>query len=246
MKIFSCILWIAFSVFYNTSAQSHIGIIKDVDGYTLVRESAGLQTKVKDTLYNGDFFEFYATDTTNWFYVQTWKNKNISGFVHKSRIQPVEELSEQYQKDLIEKTLKNYKDLREKANKSLATKNQILIKESFQKAAFYSDSRYNYVLEFIPEYFKNTKDIELLHLFIQTMIADSSSANELTSDAIAMCFIHNPNMVYKSVMRIQAVEHRKQIVDHILFGLSNYSALTVTNSISKKELVKYKNLLNRL
>ncbi|GAK95864.1 hypothetical protein JCM19294_2646 [Nonlabens tegetincola] len=78
------------------------------------------------------------------------------------------------------------------------------------------------------------------------MIADSSSANELTSDAIAMCFIHNPKMVYKSVMRIQAVEHRKQIVDHILFGLSNYSALTVTDSISKKELVKYKILLNRL
>lgn len=47
-------------------------------------------------------------------------------------------------------------------------------------------------------------------------------------------------------MRIQAVEHRKQIVDHILFGLSNYSALTVTDSISKKELVKYKILLNRL
>jgi hypothetical protein len=73
-------------IFYRGTAQ--IAIIKDPDGFSNVRQAAGVQAKLIDTLHNNNLVFVYAEAAEgNWLPMDYKKGKKVlSGYVHKSRI----------------------------------------------------------------------------------------------------------------------------------------------------------------
>lgn len=81
------------SIFNFLSSNSNyqvkrLGKIDDPDGYTNMRSGKGTNYEVIEKIMEDDIFDYYPTNESNW-----WKVKNLTtcneGYVHKSRIQPV-------------------------------------------------------------------------------------------------------------------------------------------------------------
>ena len=76
----------------NTSAQESLqGYINDTDGYTNIRENSNIESKIIGKILEGKIFTFFIDKDSNWWKVKT-KNKLV-GYVHKSRIKSVQELT---------------------------------------------------------------------------------------------------------------------------------------------------------
>ncbi|CAL2093001.1 conserved hypothetical protein [Tenacibaculum sp. 190524A05c] len=90
---------------YTNIAYGQLAIIKDVDGYTNVRELPNIDSKIIYKLTESEVFIFELPEEnkdSNWIPVFISKNKyslgnsknlnSLEGFIHKSRLQPIEEL----------------------------------------------------------------------------------------------------------------------------------------------------------
>lgn len=86
MKILLIILF--FSLCCKTNAQE-LGIINDPDGYTHIREGKGTSFNVIGRITEGQQFKYFP-DETNWWKIETIVSfgEPVTGYVHKSRIQP--------------------------------------------------------------------------------------------------------------------------------------------------------------
>jgi len=100
------ILFLTFCIVGVINAQT--ALIKDPDGYCNIRQSANSQSKVLDTLSNDRIvFVFEEQAEGNWLPVDYKKgNETFSGYVHKSRITFLKNLTKFKQLILNEGTLK--------------------------------------------------------------------------------------------------------------------------------------------
>lgn len=76
----------------KSSTASCKGIIDDPDGYTNIRKSNSVKSEIIGKIVDGEVFTYWETND-NWYIVQT--ESGMRGYVHKSRIKPVEERDEQ-------------------------------------------------------------------------------------------------------------------------------------------------------
>ena len=81
------LLFIPLIAFGQVYGEYEVAMIKDKDNFTLIRKSPDKSSVIVDTLYNGEFFQYINTDTSDWYKV--YKMWNTSGYVHKSRIQNI-------------------------------------------------------------------------------------------------------------------------------------------------------------
>jgi hypothetical protein len=205
----------------TVSAQSKLAIINDPDGFTFVRSGEGTDFEVVDTLFTDDFFHYQSLGNSAWVRVTAWKGRQVEGFVHVSRIQELDKLDNQMLKALITTTLLHYKSLADDFNRAWALRDSATFVTLRREVEFYSDTKYDPMLEVLPTYFCQTNDQEVLRLLLATMISDSGSANETPSIAIGRCMICNPDMVIEELDGIAAPENKDLVLDQIEWGLFN-------------------------
>lgn len=204
-------------------AENKLAIINDKDGFTYVRSGQGKNFKVVDTLFTDDFFYFRYIDNSEWAKVTAWKGRQIEGFVHKSRVQEFKKLDSKKQKKLITKILDRQRVLADNFQNAWKSKDSLAYRTTRRELEYYSDTKYDPILNILPKYFCSTSDVEVLQLFFSTIWADKGSANEMPSFSIGDCFICNPDLVIKQLNKIQNIEQKKSILDHIEWGLLNHS-----------------------
>ena len=70
----------------SLAQQRYIGQINDPDGYTNIRKSPNSKAEIIGKLLKNEYF-FYTENPSGWYEVST--QRKVQGFVHKSRIQKV-------------------------------------------------------------------------------------------------------------------------------------------------------------
>ena len=100
------------------STQLRKGVITDSDGYTNIRKSNSVNSEIIGKIVDREVFTYWETND-NWYIVQT--AKGIKGYVHKSRIKPVEERNEQKIRYYKVKNGDKIQDIAEKLGVSIDT-----------------------------------------------------------------------------------------------------------------------------
>ena len=100
LVIISFLLLVGLNGFGQLYGEYEVAIIKDEDGFTLIRKSADVNSQIVDTLFNEEFFQYVKTDTSDWY--KAYKMWYTTGYVHKSRIQNLKSLDRTSQHNLID------------------------------------------------------------------------------------------------------------------------------------------------
>jgi predicted transposase YbfD/YdcC len=224
-------------------AQNGPAIINDLDGFTNVRSGPGTDHEVIDTLFNEDFFYFKFDDNSDWAKVTAWKGRQIEGFIHKSRIQEVKNLDNKSLKEIIIKVLDRQRTLADNFRAAWKAKNSLAYRTTVRELEYYNDTKYDPILQVIPEYFCSTNDAEIIDKFFATMWSDKGSANEMPSFSIGDCFICNPDLVTERLHKINDNEQKILILNHIEWGLMNHFNVDEDGNSDDKE---YNELIERL
>lgn len=227
----------------SVSAQNGPAIIKNSDGFTNVRSGPGTDFDVIDTLFTEDFFYFKFEDNSDWANVTAWKGRQIEGFIHKSRIQEVKKLDSNSLKELIIKVLDRQRTLAENFRAAWKTKDSLAYRTTVKELENYNDTKYDPILQVIPEYFCSTNDAQIIDKFFETIWSDKGSANEMPSFSIGDCFICNAELVIERIVKITDNEQKKLIVGHIEWGLINQFDVDEEGNSEDK---KYNELIEKL
>lgn len=216
-------------------AQNGPAIIKDSDGFTNVRSGPGTDFDVIDTLFNEDFFYFKFHNNSDWAKVTAWKGRQIEGFIHKSKIQEVKNLDNNSLKEIILKVLDRQRVLADNFRAACKSKDSLANRTTVKELENYSDTKYDPILQVIPEYFCSTNDIKIIDKFFATLWADQGSANEMPSFSIGDCFICNPDLVIERLGKVTDKEQKKLILNHIEWGLMNHFDVDEVGNSDDKE-----------
>lgn len=234
---------ILFSI--DVIAKNKLAIINDSDGFTNIRSGKGAEFPIIGTIEKDEFF--YCEDSdSDWTKVIALKwqdGKQIEGFIHKSRIQLIENLDSSKQKELLAQVLTNQQNLANKFQKAFIYKNSSSYKTAIKELELYSEIKYSPILDILPLYYCRTKDSIMLELFYSTIWADKGSANEAPSYAIGYCFICQPELVLKQVRNLKSTEHRNLILNDIEWGLM---CIFDVDQDEKSDNAEYNKLKKRL
>jgi len=220
-------------------AENKLAIINDPDGFTNVRSGKGREFPIIDTIKKDEFFYCDLKTEDEWIKIiaMKWKNsKQVEGYIHRSRIQLVENLDNKKQKELIVQILNRKKVL---ADNFQADRDSITyrIREELE---LYSEIKYSPILEILPKYFCSTNDIEVLQLFFSTMWADRGSANEIPSFSIGECFVCKTDIIIEQLKKIKNAEQKELIFNNIEWGLLNYFKVDEGEKSDNKEFNRLK------
>lgn len=247
-------------IFGNNQTSERLARIVDKDGFTNVRAGQGLSFEVVDKVTTDEFFYCDATDSNDWVKVKLfkWRSGNqVTGYVHRSRVQIIEELSEREQKEIIFSVLKKQKLLADeflashrKYNKELKKWNSKADSASYRKAVteleHYSDVAYSPILQVLPKTFCRIKDMVLVNTFFETMWSDRGSANEMPSFAIGECFACNTKGLGDQIKQLKNQKQKALIIDHIEWGLMNKFSVDENKGPSDPEFLRLKKQLDLL
>jgi hypothetical protein len=191
-----------------TLAQDSIAIIVDKDGFTNVRESKSTNSPIVGQLNNGEFFTFKKT-ADDWWEVNKTFDKDLgwvklTGFVHKSRIQPIDALTDKDKRKLIKEIFDNELEF-------IKTKN-------WDEREKHHEPKFDRILNVAANYITKTKDSELLRIFIETVKLDTGSADEMPSWTLGSIFIKQPDW---TIEEMKYVGLTSDLIDRLDFGFEN-------------------------
>ncbi len=224
-------------------AENQIGIIKSTGDFTFVRNGQGEEFKVIDTLFNGDFFNFDNMEKSEWVKVTSWQGKQIEGFINKSAFQVVENLDKKQQKEIILDVLSQFYILANKLNLSIKSNDSKNLEVDSNELKYFSESKYETILEFIPKFFCSTNDTDIIPILLSGMWANKGSASETPAFSIGECFICNPNLIIQQVIKIENEEEKLLICDNIEWGILNHFKVGEDEKSENKEYNKLMKLL---
>ncbi|WP_421919015.1 SH3 domain-containing protein [Marinifilum sp.] len=102
------------------SAQIIGAVINDADGYTNIREKASIKSSIVGTLKESDIFDYNGDDWYNdslWIaihlnssFTQSRNAKGKSGYIHRSRLKPIERITDEVQIDTLKKSSVTFKN----------------------------------------------------------------------------------------------------------------------------------------
>ena len=134
-KIFSTALFVLFFA-TNSNAKSGLARTNDQDAFTNVRSGKGINFGIVATIDRNDFFYCDSLDI-EWVKVivlkWTEKGNQVEGYIHKSRVQLIENLSLKDQGILIKDIITHKKFLVEKFGKSWQNKDSLQSAVSIRK-----------------------------------------------------------------------------------------------------------------
>ena len=223
-------------LFNESQDDQRLARIIDKDGMTNVRSGPGLSFEVIDTIKTGELFYCEPSHNNDWYKATLLKwqhsGQQVTGYVHKSRIQIIEDLESEEQKAIILTVLKRQKQLADKFVESNRRYNRVLkkwnnntdslaYKKSVGELELYSENLYSPILRFLPKVICSTKDKKIISSLMETMWSDKGSASEDPSFSIGRCFACDPELLSDQVRQLKNSEEKKLIIDQIEWGLSN-------------------------
>lgn len=245
-------------IFANIQTNERLARIIDKDGYTNVRAGQGLSFDIVAKVTTDDFFYCETENENEWIKVKLLKwnsGDQVTGYIHKSRIQIIEELSNDKQKQIILTVLNRQKLLADKFveshkkyNREFQKWNNKTDSISYRKAVseleHYSESSYTPVLNLIPNVFCKTKDKGLIQTFMATIWSDKGSANESPSFAIGECFACDTNILTDQIRLLKNKEQRDLIINDIEWGLLNKFSVDENKDPTNKDFLELKRKLD--
>ncbi|MDP3445088.1 MAG: SH3 domain-containing protein [Ignavibacteria bacterium] len=216
--------------------QSELAMINDPDGFVNVRADKSIDSKIVFKIKGNDFFLCEPT-TDNWWKIVNFHTKN--GFVHKSRIQLIKDLTENQQRDLIIKSINALTDYRlqyDSLSLILPNEERMKLLREFED---FEETIYTPLLPFLSGLFCNKKDIDLLDKFLIIMIINQMSANEMPARSLGDCYLCQPDLVIKRIDNYGGKD-REYLWSMLTFGFENVT------SKKESEIEHYDELKNRL
>ena len=231
-------------------AQGKLAIINDSDGYVNVRKGKGTNYEIITTINKDEFFycdtttlkdEWIKILTMRWQMAPKWEDiKRIEGYVHRSRIQIIENLNYKKQKELIAEVLNKQKKIAENIQTAWKAKDSLALVKIGKERNFHNDCKYDPILDFLPTYFCSTKDTTIIQLLLMTKLADWGSANEQPSYAICKCYTCYPDLVISQINYLEDKEEKEFIFNSIGFGCGFDDDDEYTNKTAKYNNLKTK------
>lgn len=230
----------------TTNAESKLARINDVEGFSNVRSGQSSNSVIVAKLEKSDFF--YCDETkSDWLKIVAlkWKDGNqIEGFLHKSRVQFIEDLDISIRKQLLTTILSEQQALATTFQRIFSSRDKSGYKAAVSALENHAEIKYTPILEILPQYFSKTNDLEVLQLFISTMWADKGSANEIPSLTIGQCYILKPSVVLSQVKPLKNADQRNLIYDQMEWGLKNYFEADADGKSNNKEYLGLKKQLD--
>jgi len=224
-------------------ADNKLARINDSDGFTNIRSGQGKDFPIVATVDTTDFIYCDLTTKNDWVKIVVRKLTDgiqIEGFIHRSKIQLVEELDNGKQKELITGILRKQRSLAKRFQRTWDSKNSSM---SRKESELHNDLKYSPILGILPKYFCATSDTTIIELFFSTIWADKGSADETPSFTIGKCFICNPDLIIRELTKLKSKEEKQVILDQIEWGLLNYYGVDKNGKQDNKE---FKNLKLKL
>jgi hypothetical protein len=216
--------------------QSELAMINDPDGFVNVRADKNADSEFLFKIKEKDFFLCEPT-TENWWKIDNFYTK--TGFVHKSRIQLIKELTEKQQRDLIINSIKGLKDYRLKYDslRSILPNNERM--ELLREFEDFEETNYTPLLPFLSKLFCKNRDLELLDNYLKVMIINQSSANEMPAWSLGDCYLCYPDLVIKQINNYNGND-KDYLFEMLTFGFENVTWQ------KEKEIQNYQELKNKL
>jgi hypothetical protein len=245
-------------IFSDSLANERLARVIDKDGFTNVRSGQGLSFDIVDKVTTNDFFYCETRDKSDWLRVKLFKwysGDQVTGFIHKSRIQIIEELSNEEQKEVILNVLNRQKLLAEKFVESHKKYNKefqkwnnktdsILYRTTVGELERHSETRYSAILQLLPKTFCSTKDKLIITSFFATIWSDKGSASEEPSSAIEECFACATKLMSDQIKQLKNNERKKLIIDDIEWGLLNKFSVDENKDSADPNFLKLKEQLD--
>jgi hypothetical protein len=197
---FSILLLAPFFSMAQLYDKYDIAFINDRDGFTFIRSGQSQGSPVIDTLFNGEFFQFVPTDTSEWWSV--YKMWNVSGFVHKSRVKPLTAYARTEQRHLIDSIFRIEKQTYLSQNEGITN---------------HHEEKFSPVLYLFLKYIEVEFDSMLFKQFLDILMVEIGSADELPPTALGYVYILYPDRVLSELRK----RNEKNLVDLLEFGFLN-------------------------
>lgn len=240
------ILFLSFLLFFYLSANSQerkTGIINDPDGYTNIRSGKGSSFEVIEKLYEDELFVYVDSADQNWLKVSITKcncdtpyrlYNQIKGYVHRSRIKDVNELSKTKRKSLFAKIFETELELYNKIISATDRKSKEY-KHLNGKIKVFHDYQFNASLTSFTNYVCEFKDEELVDQYMNLMESQEGSADEAPTYALGRMFVCDPDWTFKQI--------RKHIT---LMNQLEWGLVNVIYSMPAEEADEHKRKYNEL
>lgn len=217
--------------------------ILDKDGYSNVREGQGNAFKVVGIVRVGELFYCQPT-TSDWWKVQG--TRPLEGYLHKSRIQLIEQLDDSQQKALLQQVFSRQKRL---ATVFQQTRQEKSGKDAYQKARqeleTHGDAYYEPMLWLFPRYFCRTTDKETLVLLFETIGSDQGSASEAPAFALGKSYSCQSELLLQQLSQ-QSGKQLESILSDLEWGVRNEFDVADDGTSADKRYLDYKQKLEKI
>jgi hypothetical protein len=197
--------------------QTKLARINDPDGYTNVRSGKGTDFEIVAQFKDGEYFHCEPS-TDDWWLVQIFSDQY--GYIHRSRITLISSLSDKEKYQLIDSTLIKLKLMRLAYDSISKSDSKTLQLSKLEELGKYEETRYTPLLDYLSEQFCSHKDSNLLNRFLDVMVINQLSANEMPSWTLGDCYICYPDLVISKIQSFSK-EDREVLFNDLLFGFEN-------------------------
>ena len=238
----------------TVKADEKLARINDKDGFTNIRNGEGTDFKVVGTVNKDDFFYCELTNS-EWYKVTALKwteaGSQLEGYIHKSKVQFIDDLPDTTKKRIIETIFETQKQSANKFQNAWRSKDSLAYQTTVRALEDYSDNKYSPILPIFAYYFCKTRDIGTLNKLFATIWADKSSANEEPSFTLGDCFVCNSDIVLKQLKNIKSKEQRQLLISDIEWGLRFRfnmpdEDLGIPDNPNKKQIEEFSKLKKKL
>ena len=228
-------------------AGNKLARIKDPDGFVNIRKGQGKNFPIIAKVDTTDFILCDLETKSEWIKVVTldWVSKDqVEGFIHRSRIQLIENLDLQEQNQIIKKVLNEEKKLALRLQTSFQQKDSVTFTKTYKESDIYSEAKYSPILDYLPQYFRNTNDTTIIQLLFSTIWADENTANEISSYTIGKCYIYKPDLILGELRKLNNTEQKEFIIRDIQWGMMGYFNVGEDGKSNNKQYKKLEAKLN--
>jgi hypothetical protein len=197
--------------------QSELAIINDPDGFVYVRADSSSDSEILYKIIENDFFLCEPT-TDNWWRIDNFYS--TTGFVCKSKIRLIKDLTDLQQRDLIINAMNELNDYRliyDSLRLTLSNEERMKLLVDFEG---FEETTYTPLLPFLSGLFCRNKDIDLLDKFLNIMIVNQMSANEMPAWSLGDCYLCHPDLVIKRINKYNGKD-KEYLWSMLSFGFEN-------------------------
>lgn len=216
--------------------QSELAIITDPGGIIAVHAEKNSDSEIIVSIKANHLFLCEPSEES-WWKIDNFYTK--IGFVQKSKIQLIKDLSEKHLRNLILNSICKLQDYRLRYDSlRLILPNDERLKLLIEFEDF-EETVYTPLLPFLSKLFCINKDIDLLDKFLNVMLINQMSANEMPAWGLGDCYLCHADIVLKQIKKYNGKD-KEYLWSMLTFGFENVTWQ------KENEIDDYQELKNKL